>query len=283
MPTGALSEETLGRFAPFANADCMLPGCTIQFHNSAECGDFLKESPAFSAYIENCAAGILTPGSKTVSSYCFSPCGNGVAVKLLNEEVWAWAHNGWTRIDVVSDSSLLYSNASQLVCMRAYQYVALYSGALLLHAAAVAHAGMGIVFCGVPGAGKSTQARLWEHELGAEAINNDQPCIVYRGGKAYVCGSPWSGKEPCYKDLSLPVRALVMVEKNGDNVAEPLRAAEAFALLYLNEYIVPVRDDTERLYTSAVEKLVASVPVLRYRCDMTADAPKRLFEYLVTK
>lgn len=263
------------RYAPFQAAACALPDCHLYIHDYSECAGFLSKNPAFSVYVNSDSDGGGQDGTQVIGDYYLTPCGDGVAIRL-DELIWVWVHEAWKRIDVVLDKIMLPSPNLHALIMRGYQYAAIHAGAILLHAAAIAWEGRGILFCGVPGAGKSTQARLWEGVYGVEAINNDQPCVIFRDGKPIVSGTPWSGKEPCYKTLKVPVRALVFVEKSPTDRVEPVSLAEAFSLLYLNEYVFPFRDETEAAYSAVLEKLVQTVPVYRQFCTMTEQAPRAL-------
>ena len=78
-------------------------------------------------------------------------------------------------------------------------------GTALFHAAVVSYEGGGYMFLGPSGTGKSTHASLWlKHIEGVALVNDDNP--VVRDGIVY--GSPWSGKTPCYRNVSYPLLAL---------------------------------------------------------------------------
>lgn len=279
LPEKLITQALIRRFAPFKTKECKLPGCDVQIYTDANCAGFLSENPAFSACKQKLDAGAFLPGELRVGEYCYAPCADGV---LIREDgaILVWIHDRFRRMDVVLKEPKQYSQSLHALMMRAYQYTALCGGGLLMHSAAVAYRGQGLLFCGVPGAGKSTQARLWEQVYGAEAINNDQPCIVYEDGKALVSGTPWSGKEPCYKNLCVPARAIVLVEKSNAERIEPVSRAEAYGLLSLHEYVVPLQPEIEALYDAAVEKLVKAVPVYRQFCTKTEAAPRTLHAYL---
>ena len=210
-----------------------------------------------------------------LNEFCFSPCEDGVLITGAHS-IKAWVHDRWQRIDVALREPMQNAASLYNVLLRAYQYVAVHAGALVMHAAAVQADGSGILFCGVPGAGKSTQARLWEQAFGAETINNDQPCIIFEEDRAFVCGSPWSGKEPCYRDVCVPARAIVFVEKSAENRIEKLSPAEAYSLLFLNEFVIPIRPETEKAYEEAIRRLIGCVPVYRQYCTISVEAPALL-------
>ena len=261
------------RFAPFFGGD-RLPDCVIDLYEKAD-GKVLFADSAFSCYID---ADEL-PGGVTAGDYCFAPCGDGIVVRDRRCAL-VWAHDNYRKIDAVIHKTDIYAPILAQVLMQAYRYTLLFSGGLLIHSACVVKDGGAVLFCGVPGAGKSTQARLWEQVLGAEALNNDQTAVLWDKETVLAHGTPWSGKEPCYKNGAYPLRAIVFVEKSPKDRVERLRLAEGFGLLYLNNYLVPARDGIEETYSAAVEKLTQSVPIYRQYCTMTETAPKTLLQAL---
>ena len=96
---------------------------------------------------------------------------------------------------------------------------------LHVHAAVVSYEGKGYLFLGPSGTGKSTHARLWlKHFEGTELVNDD--CPVVRDGIVY--GSPWSGKTPCYRNVSYPIGGMVMLSQAPYNKIRRLSGIEAY-------------------------------------------------------
>ena len=104
---------------------------------------------------------------------------------------------------------------------------------VLFHSAVVSHQGHGYMFLGTSGTGKSTHARLWLRYIdGTELVNDDNPVVrVHDDGTIRVYGSPWSGKTPCYRNVSYPLGALVMLRQAPQNAIRRLRPLEAYAAL----------------------------------------------------
>ena len=103
---------------------------------------------------------------------------------------------------------------------------------LMMHASVVKYIGMGYLFLGRSGTGKSTHSRLWlEHIEGCELLNDDNPVVRIVDGKAMVYGSPWSGKTSCYKNDSVSVGAFVRLQQQLENRIEMNSLAQAFAAL----------------------------------------------------
>ena len=96
---------------------------------------------------------------------------------------------------------------------------------LCIHAAVVSCEGKGYLFLGPSGTGKSTHAQLWlKHFEGTELVNDDNP--VVRGGVVY--GSPWSGKTPCYRNVSYPIGGIVRLSQAPYNKIRRLSGIEAY-------------------------------------------------------
>ncbi len=136
-------------------------------------------------------------------------------------------------------------------------------GTALFHAAVVSHGGRGFMFLGKSGTGKSTHARLWLKHIGdTELVNDDNP--VVRNGVVY--GSPWSGKTPCYRNVSFPVGGIVLLSQAPYNRIEPLKSIAAYAALVSsisgmrwNRHIADGLHDTENT-------LVSTVPIWHLEC-----------------
>ena len=96
---------------------------------------------------------------------------------------------------------------------------------LHVHAAVVSCEGKGYLFLGPSGTGKSTHAQLWlKHFEGTELVNDDNP--VVRDGIVY--GSPWSGKTPCYRNVSYPIGGIVRLSQASYNKIHRLSGIEAY-------------------------------------------------------
>lgn len=115
----------------------------------------------------------------------------------------------------------------------AFSQAVLLHGGVSVHASAVVNRGAGYMFLGASGTGKSTHSRLWmEHIAGTELLNDDNP-ILRRGadGEWRVYGSPWSGKTPCYKQKSAPLRSVTRLRQAPQSRYRLCTGAGAFRTL----------------------------------------------------
>ena len=107
------------------------------------------------------------------------------------------------------------------------------SGTVLFHAAVVSHEGKGYMFLGPSGTGKSTHARLWMKYIdGTALVNDDNPVVrLADDGLPIVYGSPWSGKTPCYRNVSYPLGGIVLLSQAPFNKIHRLGGIHAYASL----------------------------------------------------
>jgi len=119
--------------------------------------------------------------------------------------------------------------------MLVYAFAGSFHQTLLIHASAVIHQGNGYPFIAQSGTGKSTHSSLWmKHIDGCSLMNDDNPIVRLmpdKGNKPYIFGSPWSGKTPCYRNISAPLGAVVKIERAPQNSIERLQPIQAFASL----------------------------------------------------
>lgn len=103
---------------------------------------------------------------------------------------------------------------------------------VLFHAAVVSKDGKGYMFLGKSGTGKSTHARLWLNNIAeTELVNDDNPVVRINADGAWVYGSPWSGKTPCYKNLTMPLGGVVLLSQAPHNKIARLGGLQAYAAI----------------------------------------------------
>lgn len=142
-----------------------------------------------------------------------------------------------------------------------------------IHASAVAYKGKGYLFLGKSGTGKSTHAALWlQHIAGTEQINDDNPILRVKEGRAYVYGSPWSGKTPCYKDVGYPIGGVVRLEQAPVNEFQRLDGVQAFIALMPGCAVIK---QDKRLYAALCDRLAwlaEQVTIGRMKCRPDREA-----------
>lgn len=116
--------------------------------------------------------------------------------------------------------------------MIVYAFAGSFQQTLLIHASTILNNGYGYAFIAKSGTGKSTHTQLWiKHIPGSELMNDDNPIVRVIGDQAFIYGSPWSGKTPCYRQIKAPLGAITRINRAPKNSIEKLSPIEAFASL----------------------------------------------------
>lgn len=152
-------------------------------------------------------------------------------------------------------------------------------GVLLFHGSAVAVDGACYLFAAKSGTGKSTHARLWRELLGQRAVmvNDDKPLLKISGAGVTVYGTPWDGKHHLSRNISVPLRAVCILERGTVNSMEPVSAKEAWPLLWRQSYRP---SDPEKLKRTMVmtDTLSKTVRLYRLRCTPDIQAARLAYE-----
>lgn len=139
--------------------------------------------------------------------------------------------------------------------------------AMILHASFVSTRYGGLLFSGVSGIGKSTQADLWQRYEGAELLNGDRTVLRRMDGVWTAFGSPYAGSSNCFVNESRPVRAIVLLSQGSACSLRRLSPAAAFRGLYAG-MTVNLWDDR---YVARVCDLLAALDVPVYALTCTPD------------
>ena len=145
---------------------------------------------------------------------------------------------------------------------------------VLFHAAVVSCQGRGYMFLGPSGTGKSTHASLWlQHIGGSELLNDDNPVVrIGHQGQVIVYGSPWSGKTPCYRNVSYPLGAIVVLSQAPYNKIQRLSGIQAYVSLVASisgkRWDAPIADGLH--WTE--NQLATNIPMWHLECLPNADA-----------
>lgn len=151
-------------------------------------------------------------------------------------------------------------------------------GSALIHCSVVEHDRGCIMFAGDSGAGKSTQAELWEKYRGAEIINGDRGAICAENGEFYVHGVPFNGTSAICSNKRCRAEMLVLLEHGERNEIIKLDEASAFRMLLgKTTYYEWDRQSVENTL-DILERFVRTVPIFLLKCLPDESAVRTLEE-----
>ena len=144
---------------------------------------------------------------------------------------------------------------------------------LLMHASVTMKDGKGYLFLGKSGTGKSTHSQLWINNIGGcSLLNDDNPALRVVDGVTRVYGTPWSGKTPCYRNLDVPVGAIVDLHQAKKNAIKRQSMVEAYASIYVSFSGYRFIKSMANGFHATNEKIVSSVPCYSLDCLPNAEA-----------
>ncbi len=110
-----------------------------------------------------------------------------------------------------------------------FSQMVLFQEGISLHASAVICGGKAFLFMGPSGAGKSTHSKMWLKAFeGCELLNDDNPTVRLIDEVPVAFGTPWSGKTPCYRNLSAPVGGVARIRQADHNHFISRKEVKAF-------------------------------------------------------
>ena len=217
-------------------------------------------------------------------------CGRTERGESVFETSWSGKTAGWQICSAdYSEATLILSGylpkaALDNALMVLFAMASAVHDTALFHSAVVSFEGRGYMFLGRSGTGKSTHARLWRQYIpGSELMNDDNPAVrILSDGTAMVYGTPWSGKTPCYRNVSCPIGAIVLLSQAPYNKITRLSGISAYAAVMpsisgkrWDRRIADGLHDTENA-------LAGSVPVWHLECLPDEEAA-RICNEAITK
>lgn len=146
-------------------------------------------------------------------------------------------------------------------------------GIILMHGSVVAVDGQAYLFTAKSGTGKSTHTALWMRLFGerAEMVNGDKPFLKVCDGNVTAYGSPWNGKERLGSNISRPLKAICVLERDVRNHISPMDGALATPVL-IQQTFRPDNVPGTIKSLSLVAEISRTVPVWQLGCNMEEEA-----------
>ena len=153
------------------------------------------------------------------------------------------------------------------------------NGLFLFHGSVISVDGQAYLFTAKSGTGKSTHTALWRELFGSRAImvNDDKPLLELSENGVTVHGTPWNGKHNLGTNISVPLKAICVLERGDKNMIERMQAAEAFPMI-LQQSNRSITADKMIKTLELLEETLKRVPAYRLKCNMDIEAAKVAFE-----
>lgn len=144
---------------------------------------------------------------------------------------------------------------------------------ILFHGSVIAVDGIGYLFTAKSGTGKSTHTRLWREYFGERAVmvNDDKPLISITEKGAVVYGTPWNGKHRLSTNISVPLKAVCILERSAENHIEEITAKQAYNML-VQQVHKPKGPQKLMKTLHLIDRLAEKVKLYRLGCNLDISA-----------
>jgi len=163
-----------------------------------------------------------------------------------------------------------------LETLAAYRKIAenlLQDNVLLFHGSVIAVDGEGYLFTAKSGTGKSTHTGLWREHFGSRAVivNDDKPLLHITTDGVTAYGTPWDGKHRLSANISVPLKAVCLLNRGERNEIKRIDKREAFVML-CQQSNRPSQPNALMQTLSLIEKLGSTVALYSLSCNMEPEA-----------
>lgn len=155
----------------------------------------------------------------------------------------------------------------------------LHNQGMILHGSYIGYKGEGLIFTAPSGTGKSTQAKLWQQYRRAEILNGDKVGVRLIN-KPMAHGVPFSGTSGICENVSLPLRAIVVLSQASENTIYKLSPIKAIEALFSNVFVDQAIHEEWQLALQVLLELVTTIPVYALACTPDEKAVELLEQTL---
>jgi len=155
--------------------------------------------------------------------------------------------------------------------------------AIELHGSGIVRAdGVGNLFVGHSGAGKSTTTRLWTATEDVEVLSDDRIIVrrdAFSPTNMRMYGTPWHGEAMFASPNSAPLARIFVLEHGSGNVITRLTSSQAVAELFARSFVPFHRHEYVDSALVFLEELTNAVPVYRYAFEPDQRAVDKILHF----
>lgn len=202
--------------------------------------------------------------------------GEGKLIAFLMSDLY------WKDIDIVYSENIQRGNRSIIdyALGAAFNSIVIVNGGLIVHSSAIQYCNRGLIFSAPSGTGKSTHTKFWRENLGAGIINDDAPVLIPIKDDVLVCGTPWSGSADLFENVSVSLKAIIILSRSHKNEICEMNITDIIQKL-IPRCLFPYHN--QRLMNTAFEnfkKIIGLVPVYHLKCTPSLKAAELVKSYL---
>lgn len=182
----------------------------------------------------------------------------------------SFTNNGITHFETGEEAFRLIDLVSSLACYDAF----------MMHGSVIKVGNKCVIFSGVSGIGKSTQAELWKQYRGSEILNGDRVLLRRIDNVWYAFGIPMSGSSTYCERYKLEVEAVCFLGKAPWNVVSVPTPIQQFMLLTSQITCGARKAEDSLKLVELTEDFMNKTKIIRMDCTKDENAVICLEKYL---
>ena len=236
---------------------------------SAPCGKKLTDCSMLNWYSTSSGeyeCSFYDPGLEVISArIVFDTIKKDISVTLLDVE---------TKFDI--DTKCFVFNWVQ----KAINFIIIFFNGFEVHSSSIVYNNTGIAFSAESGTGKSTHTALWLKNFpGTKILNDDSPIFRFVDGEWRIYGTPWAGTTGINKNIAVPLKALVFLERSEINTVRDCVGPEVIKRFF-EAIIHPISDETTDIALDSLSLLIKHARICVLGCNMDDDAAVTMRDFL---
>jgi hypothetical protein len=131
---------------------------------------------------------------------------------------------------------------------------------VIFHACGMINEGVGSIFVGRSGDGKSTLARYFLDIGGIKLLNDDRIILRNHKGNFQIYGSPWHGEVTTISPLDAPLQKIYILNQASHNQVVQLDPLDAAKQLFVRCFPTFWNKDGMKSTLTLIDKIVRNIP-----------------------
>lgn len=172
------------------------------------------------------------------------------------------------------------NNDLSLLMMIFTEKILLKQEGLILHCSYMETTKGALLFTAPSGTGKTTQSNLWNRIYHTKVINGDRCLIQKNKASFFANGFFLHGTAPECENISMPIRAIVIVRQSDQDMIEELSDFQKIMLLFSECSINSWNKGAVNKTLDLIESIVKQTKILMLHCTMNTNAAIVLHNYL---
>ena len=139
--------------------------------------------------------------------------------------------------------------------------------------------GVGYLFVGHSGAGKSTMARLWNAHHDVGILSDDRIVLREHEEKTFMYGTPWHGEAAYASPAQSPLSKIFVLEHGFGNSITRLSPSQTISELFTRSFVPFHRKEYVNSALDVLQQVAASVPCYRYSFEPDQRAVEKILQF----